>query len=355
MPAIFLFFLFLSASFAQPAQAGFGISPPYVKTNKPIFPGSKFEQRITLVRSSATAGMQAEVTVNAPEIANWISIDKGLVFDLPQDQLKIPMNVIVDVPDSAEIGNYKGYINIRITPKNSSNEGGVAIALGARVDIDLTITNEEFVDFNVRTVNINDFEMLGFPWKYRIFSMFFHRINVAMLIENTGNTKVAPTRVHLDVYDITEKNILASYDDTKIKKVEPFRTMTTSASFPTKLGEGRYWGHVKVYKDNDVLYKNKIAFTIHPHGSLNAGTKLGIWPWLMLAAMFLLLCLVLIALYKVKIWIYIGALIYLLAWPLRKIWHFSRSAQKSFARKFWSWMHKKSSQYNSENSKNKDN
>jgi hypothetical protein len=67
------------------AHAGFGISPPYVKTDKPIFPGSQFEQKITLLRSSADDEMQAEITINAPEIESWINIRQGEVFDLPKD------------------------------------------------------------------------------------------------------------------------------------------------------------------------------------------------------------------------------------------------------------------------------
>jgi hypothetical protein len=40
-------------------QAGFGIQPPYVKPSKAIFAGTRYEQKITLLRSSADADMQA--------------------------------------------------------------------------------------------------------------------------------------------------------------------------------------------------------------------------------------------------------------------------------------------------------
>lgn len=342
---IFLLVLGVWGLLASPVNAGFGISPPYVKTNKPIFPGSSFEQRITLIRSSAQDDMQAEITVSAPGMEGWLSIDRGLVFDLPEDELKIPMIVRVEVPNNAEIGSYKGNINIRIVPKSEQTGGGVAIALGARVDVDLTVTNEEFLDFQVRTVSLGDFEMLGFPWKYKIFSMFFHRIKVAMLIENLGNAKVAPSRVHLDVYDITEKDLLGSYDDYKIKKVEPFRNSTTYAYFPTKLGPGRYWANIKVYKDDNVIYKNKLAFNILEEGAGTAKNQLGIWPWLMLAALFLFALILIMILIKIKIWIYIGIALYILSWPLRKIFQILKNIWKSGQRKFWSYMHQKSKQY----------
>src|SRR3989339_452196 len=193
--AIFIFFVCLTWS--SGAQAGFGISPPYLKTDKPIFPGANYEQTITLL------------------------------------------------PDSAEIGDYKGYINVKIVPKVQSGGSGVSIALGARIDIDLRITDKAFLDFNVRRVSIPDFEQLGTPWKWPIFSWFFYRTKVEMKIENTGNIKVAPSKVHIDVYDLTEKELLESYDDNSIEKVEPFKTETVVASFPTKLKPGQYWGKIK--------------------------------------------------------------------------------------------------------------
>ena len=56
--------------------AGFGISPPYVKNNQ-LFPGSSYTQEIILLRSDAEEDLQADISVNAPEIKDWITIDKG--------------------------------------------------------------------------------------------------------------------------------------------------------------------------------------------------------------------------------------------------------------------------------------
>ena len=90
----------------HPANAGFGISPPYVKSDR-LIPGSYYEQKITLLRSAADENLQAVISIEAPEIASWISIDKGEQFDLPAGKLQVPMIVRVDVPDNAEIDNYK--------------------------------------------------------------------------------------------------------------------------------------------------------------------------------------------------------------------------------------------------------
>ncbi|OGF25025.1 hypothetical protein A2331_00550 [Candidatus Falkowbacteria bacterium RIFOXYB2_FULL_34_18] len=341
--AIFIFFVCLTWS--SGAQAGFGISPPYLKTDKPIFPGANYEQTITLLRSSAEDELTAKITVNAPEIESWIAIDKGYSFDLPKGQLRVPMMVRVNVPDSAEIGDYKGYINVKIVPKVQSGGSGVSIALGARIDIDLRITDKAFLDFNVRRVSIPDFEQLGTPWKWPIFSWFFYRTKVEMKIENTGNIKVAPSKVHIDVYDLTEKELLESYDDNSIEKVEPFKTETVVASFPTKLKPGQYWGKIKIYKDKDIIYKDKIAFTVMTHGELPSGTKIGVWPWVLLSLYVSLVLLFVYILIRIKIWVYIYLVLYFISFPIRFIWKVVARLIKKLKLKFWKWMHQKASKY----------
>lgn len=332
------------------AHAGFGISPPYVKPGKPVFPGTHYEQRIMLLRSAADEDLQASIQIIAPEIDSWISIEQGNLFDLPNDQLKIPMIVRVDVPPDADIGEYKGYINIRIVPKNERTSGGVAIALGARVDIDLTVTDESFLEFLVRKVDIIDFEQFDKPWNWRIFAHFFYRIKVAMNIENTGNVKIAPSKVHIDVYDLTEKKLLESHDDKSLKKVKPFETEKVVASFPTKLGPGEYWGKISVYKDKDIVYKDKLIFNVFPKGGLEGGGKMGIWPWIMLGAIIILIIIIIGILIKIKFWKYIYKLIYIVSWPLRYLWKKLIELINKLKVKFWKWMHKKASKYSNDDS-----
>lgn len=350
---IILISFFIVFSCAQNAQAGFGISPPYVKTIKPIFPGSHYEQTITLLRSSADEELQAIVKINAPEIGDWISIDKGDVFDLPKDELKIPMVVLIDVPSGAEIGNYQGYINIQVMPKGQNTGGGVAIALGARVDVDLNITKEAFSDFEVRKFDIPDIEMLSKPWSWKIFSKFFYKIKAEVTIKNTGNVKVSPTKATLEVYDLNKEVLLESGENKKIPKVDPFQTKPVIASFPTKLTQGQYWGRIRVYKDDEVVYKDETIFLVNPPGTL--GTKLGFLPWLMLGGIILSILLFILLLIKIKIWRYIYKVIYVFSWPLRYLWRVLCRIWMSIKRKFWEKMHQKAIKYQEEIQTDKNN
>ena len=326
-------------------QAGFGISPPYVRTDKPIFPGSHYEQTIILLRSAADADMVAQISVDAPEISNWITLASGDSLDLPKDKLQVPMLINVDVPADAEIGDYKGHINIRIAPKTADESAGVAIALGARVEIDLTITNQAIFDFNIRKVNIPEIETLGWPWRWPIFSWLLYRTQVVMTIENTGNSKVAPSRVHIDVYDLAESRLIESHDDRSLKKIEPFQTGEVVAKFPTKLGKGQYWAKVKIYKDKEIMQNKKIVLTVKKHGELEGGTRLGITPWLMLLVFLALIAASVWAFIRYELLRYLGKVLWILLWPMRKLLSLLLKLLKHLNASFWRWVHQKTARY----------
>lgn len=340
----FVFLLFLTN--IKTAKAGFGISPPFVKNNQ-LFPGSSYEQEILLLRSSAEEELQAEVVVSAPDIDSWITIDKGNKFILPKDQLQVPMKVLVKVPANAEIGNYKGKINIRVLPLDQGQKGGVAIALGARLDVDLTLTNVSFTDFLVRFVSIPDTEILGKPWNWKIWSAlynkFFYKINVVINMENTGNVDIAPTKVQLEVFDITEKKLLETGIDSKMAKVKAFSEGKTVASFPTKLAPGQYWSKVKIYKDDLVVNSYKIAFTIARPGELGGKAQdIGKGPWIFMAGLILSILIILGTLIKIKIWRYIWLLIvWVLFKPLAPVLRKFIQLKNSAKKKFWQWIRQK--------------
>ena len=341
---LIIFPLLLSLLPFDTASAAFGISPPYLRSKQPLSPGSHYEQKITLLRSAQDDDLRARVVIEAPEIADWITVREGNEFDLPAGKTQVPMLVIVDVPDDAEIGDYKGYINVQIVPKESSG-GGVSIALGARVDIDLSVTNETFQDFLIRRIDIPDFEAFKAPWKWQPFAWFFYRIKVAMNIENTGNVPIAPTKVVLDVYDATEKNRLESLEDTKMEKVDAFSTGQVVADFSTKLGPGQYWGNIKVYKDNDIVHKNKIIFNISEPGAMDNPPPLSKWAYVMMGFFLIILAVIVAILIKIKVWRYLGRFILIILWPVffagRKIKKLVAAIQK----RFWRFMHKKAAQY----------
>lgn len=230
-------------------QAGFGVSPPYI-TNEHLVPGSHFERTIYLVRGDPVEELTAEVTIDAPEIKDWITIEKGLKFPLPKGVQQFPMKVMIDVPSDVAYGAYHGYIRVRVI-SSSKKEGQVTTILGARIDIGLVVSEQGFSDFRLRGVSIPDSEK-GSP------------LVVLIMLENTGNTKVRPSKVHLDIYDISHLRLLKSGDITEMGWVKAFETSQIEGELPIDLDLGEYWADVTVYKEGESLGINKLHFRIVP-------------------------------------------------------------------------------------------
>lgn len=347
--SIIFFASLLVLAYANSVSAGFGISPPYLK-NSQLTPGSKYEQEIMLLRSSAEDELTAEIKINAPEIASWITLDKGTEFPLPKGQVQVPMLITINVPKNAELGSYKGSINIRIS-SGANTKNGVAIALGARIDVDLALTNVANADFIVRVASIGNIEMLKWPWSLPIFNFFLHRVPVSLNIENIGNVKTGPSKVSLEVFDLTRNRVLESKIDTGIDEVEPFSTQEVKANFRTKLGIGQYWGRIKVYKDETIVNSYEIAFAVGKPGEF--GQKLGLYPWILAGVYLIVIILILTLLIYFRSWRLAGrtiwSLIILLSLPFRPVARKTSTGWSDFKISFWRWVGNKVSQHNDSN------
>lgn len=343
--SVFFLTLLLFLSWNATARAGFGVSPPTI-TNTQLTPGSIYKQQIMLLRSSADEELKVKVKINATEIESWMSIDRGEEFMLPKGELQVPMVVTFKIPKGAELGNYTGNINVRIAPADDKG-GGVAIALGARIDINLSLTNVSYADFLVRVISIPDFERLGAPWSWKIWSglynKLFYKIRVVMSLENKGNVKVAPSKVAIEVWDLTKKDLLEKHEDKKLDTVKPFSTGEVTAKFSTKLPVGQYWAKIKVYKGQEVVNFYEIAFSVAKPGALGSGARsLGIWPWLLMLLLVLIAGAVIFWLIKIRAWRFFIFLVLLPSKPvLSIIGRFFGNLNKGF----WRWVNKQAEKH----------
>lgn len=237
---------------AGQVRASFGFSPGALR-NQHLSPGAHFEQTITFSRYSPEGDLKMEVTIDAPEIEGWLSIDRGLNFIFPDGKQQTSMVVLVDVPRDAGYGEYKGFIRVRAIPTGEAGEGAVSVVVGGDIRIDLAVTREQFSDFRVRT-----FGLTGLTGK---------NVKVFVNLENLGNVPVAPSKVHLEVYD-EHFNLLYSADISDLEKVAAFETGSTVAEFPFQLAKGYYWGEVEIFKNGEVVKSGKVYFEVAEKESL---------------------------------------------------------------------------------------
>lgn len=253
-----------------PAYAGFGITPPYVRSDK-LTQGSTFTQEIILVRGDPIEDLKAEVSINVPGINDWISIDKGNEFLLPTGEKQVPMKVTVRVPPDAAYERHQGSIRIRTTSPDPAS--GVSIALGAQIDVDIRVV-DEIRDFEVKRVSISEAEeprrvlWLEYPGK----------ITFTMGIENTGNAPVAPVKVQFDVFDKRGNVVLETTTNTnQIQTVAPFETRDVAAFLPTRLPPGAYLVKYSIFRyDDDVKRSGELTLSVLPRGTIAAYVGYGL-------------------------------------------------------------------------------
>lgn len=242
--------LFVFFSAANYCLAGFGISPPYVSSDK-LMPGSHYEQQITLVRSEEDAKSEGRINVNieAPEIASWITIDKGTSFAFPAGEKFIYMNVRIDVPIGAPLKQYKGSISANLSQPKGAVVGGSSVALGAIIDINLLVGDQAISDFNIYSLTIPRVRK-NFP------------ILVWLGIDNKGNASVAPQKVVADIYDVSGTNLLMSLEGIPSQKVGSFSRGLISIPVEHTLEMGSYWADLKIYNNSQVVRQERVIFSV---------------------------------------------------------------------------------------------
>src|SRR3989344_4928792 len=237
------------------ADAGFGISPPWLK-NTHLSPGSHYEQDIFLVQGKPESSVQVTATIeSAEQIASWINFKPGNAFIIPAGTQQFPVRVTVDVPRDAGYETYTGKIRFVATSVGADNNSNIAIQLGSLAEITLTVTSDEYSDFNVRGVSIDDIEE-SMP------------ITMGVRLENLGNIKVRPTRISLRIYDKWHEQILQEGDAETTEWIESFATGMIRATMPTTLSLGDYFADFEIYKGEEVIARDKERFNIVEKGTL---------------------------------------------------------------------------------------
>jgi hypothetical protein len=176
------------------------------------------------------------------------------------------MTVKITVPKDAEFKDYSGLIRIKTVPDdNQVAAGAVSISLGAQVDIDLTVIDREIKDFRVRKIGVFDLnEGKKVGWLY-----FPGKIKFSMLIENTGNVDISPSKVAFRIFDFSGNVLLEETQHKgKINKIAPYATEEIMADIPTRLPAGNYLARYSIYNDSDIKQEGEVSLSILPYGTL---------------------------------------------------------------------------------------
>jgi len=260
---IWVIVLLSALAWVNIAQAGFGISPSQIK-NYRLYPGAYYEKLFILSRGQPTEDLIARISVdfpNDPEVEKWFTIEPETIIPLPKGEQRVAMTVKINVPEDAEYKSYSGYLHVGTAPAEAVEKPGIAVALGARIDVDLTVTKIEIIDYKIRKLDI-PYSEEGFHW-WRI--KLPGKIKFLMTIENIGNVDATPAKVEIEVYDLDWKNLLYQGEDKSLEKVKPFDTKEIAAEFWHELKPGQYIGNFKIFKnEEEILKEGKFALNVTP-------------------------------------------------------------------------------------------
>lgn len=256
--------IFAITLFPQVTVAGFGVSPPNIMEDH-LVRGARIERTIYLVQGNPEEDITMEILIDSPDITEWISFEGGRIFTIPKGVQQYPLVVQIQVPQDAEFNIYKAFLRINTVPKSAEEgEGGnqVAIVVGGRVDVNLTVGEGLFEEYSIERISILDIKTGANP-------------KVSLTINNTGNVSVAPYSASFELYNKFGNIRLGYGENDGFEKVPAFSKSSIEIEFPigVRLAEGEYWGHIKIYDDKSAVIKElRTVFNVKKSGfGLTAG------------------------------------------------------------------------------------
>lgn len=245
--------------------AGFGVSPPKIIEDH-LARGSHLERTVYLVQGNPEKDLQMEIVVDSANIKNWISFENGNIFTIPKNTQQFPLKAIVDVPANADFGIYKAFLRFNTVPqKGGSDNGGsgVAVTVGGRVTMELTVGEGIVKSYTIPSISILNVHA-------------GENAKVSLTIENTGNVPAGPSAASFELFNNFGNIRLAYGEFHSFEPVKSFSSKNITIEFPidVHLAEGEYWGHVKIYnEDNQAIKELKAGFSVTKGGlsSLIAG------------------------------------------------------------------------------------
>lgn len=251
IPLNLAFLLMFSLVLTVPLKvSAFGISPPFFNVDK-LTKGSRYESTIYLVQGQPENDLDVKAIFEVPDkIKSWLSVDRGETFTIPKGVQQFPLKVLVQVPQDAELGIYNGYLRINTVPQKKEGEQ-IQISIGARVDINLKIGEGVVQEFSISKLEILDIEEGEDP-------------KIEMVLNNTGNVSVAPSRATFDIFDKFGEVRLGFAQTEDLPEVSSFSSKTFQVTFPVNvhLGVGEYWAETKVYSGDSVIKELKTVFNV---------------------------------------------------------------------------------------------
>lgn len=252
--ATFVFVATMVTAFASvQVRAGVGVSPGEF-INEYVKPGSSVQKSFFITRSQEPESVRVVVEEDINnDMKDWITILPSSEFEIPANTDKFEFSVVVAVPENATLNNYKGFLRLKFLD-TATGEGNVAVVQGIRLDLNMTVTNEDYSELIVRKIDISDTEEGETP-------------ALLMTIENKGNVDSAPDQVEIKFMDLNKKDLeTVTLSAAQLPQVKAGMQEDLTIPFSTTLEAGEYYATVSVGKDEKVLREETMIVNIFTKG-----------------------------------------------------------------------------------------
>jgi hypothetical protein len=232
---------------ARPAVAGFGVSPSDIIVPA-VKPGTTFVREFVVSRSEANEDVEVIIEPALESMAAWFKFEPGMKFVIPAGQQRYTFKAVIRVPAAIPVNTYSGLFRLKATPVNQNQIGGVAVVMGARIDVALNVTDKDVTGMIVRSMELADVND-GEPLKMRL------------LLENTGSIDQALSRVSVTISDLNG-NLMEELEATVLPVVKAKETKRITVQFNTSVEEGEYFGLGKAFLGTTELRSERMVFRV---------------------------------------------------------------------------------------------
>jgi hypothetical protein len=233
------------------AYAGFGVSPSLIQEQR-LVPGATIERTFYLIQGTPENSVDVNFTIESATAASWVTIldIEGSSLTIPEGVQQFPVKVKIQVPPDAPENIHRVFIRTNTIPEGGT--GQVAIAMSAKLELELTVGDEIYKEFKIRDVQLQDIPVNGQP-------------TVTVKIENTGNVPSGPDSATFELFNkFGDLRLAYAQIDGTIEEVPGFTEETVTVKFPLdiKIGLGEYWGTVKLYEADKLVREEKSVFRV---------------------------------------------------------------------------------------------
>ncbi len=225
------------------SQAGFGVSPGKIIEDN-LVPGSYYETTVYLVQGDPKQDLNINIGVESEYIKDWVTIIDGNQQVIPKGVQQFPLKLAIEVPEDADLNIYKAFLRINTVPEAGNTDGQIAISIGGRIDLELTVGDDIISQYEIISLDILDIKQVEDP-------------TVVVKIRNEGNVSAAPYAASFELFNKFGTVRLGYADFEDFNPVKSFSEESQKITFPVdvRLAPGEYWGEVKIYNDKGEVIK----------------------------------------------------------------------------------------------------